>query len=628
MAGRRTTTVLVAMATVLASGAAPATAAPTPVPGTSLVEAGPGEAVFEDVGSGHRFHHEIATAVEAGLTTGYDDGTFRPAAPVTRQAAATFLWRHAGEPSGPFPSHRFTDVEPTHTFGEAIRWSAHEGITTGYDDGTFRPTAPVTRQAWMAFQWRAAGEPEPTCDDTPFPDVGPTHRFHEPITWAACEDITGGYDDGTFRPTAIVTRQAAVAFLVRPLLRDPPPSEPVYAQSWSAVHADSRNSDHSPVEVAPDVAPRWSLRIEGDIQIGPLPWTINLGPTSDPDGNLYVTSSEAGCHLRALDGATGGLRWCAEAMDLFAVVSSPAIDRDGHLYLADGRGLHSLTRDGVVRWSTPLEGVPLSVQFTPDGHLVFVTHTGTAYVVDRTTGEVLVEPLDLAPGVGWSGGGLFACARGTEDCPAANTPAVDPDTGVVYFTLWSPGAAQAGLQALRYEGGEDPSLEPLWRNDSFPGGTASSPTLSADGTRLYVTDNVDALHAVDAATGETVWTHTLGYAAGGSVSLSPDGLILPAGGGQSPLQAVRDEGDRAVEVWRHDDLLNRGIPTQTAGDRVYATVDAGPLRNDLVVLDATDGTILDREPLPGTSVFSVGTTVGNDGTVYVPTIVGGLHAFR
>lgn len=402
-----------------------------------------------------------------------------------------------------------------------------------------------------------------------------------------------------------------------------------YAPSWSAVHADAANSDYSPVEPASDVAERWSIAIEGSMRIGPLPWTINLGPTSDPDGNLYVTSTESGCHLQALDGRTGERRWCAADMDLFTVVSSPLIDHDGNLFVADGRGMHSLTSDGSRRWNAPLRGVPLSAQFTPDGHVVFVTHTGTIYVLDRTTGVELMEPIDLAPELSWRAEqGMFACARGTEDCPSANTIAVDQRTGVLYFTFWEPGAPHAGVRAMQYRGGVEPSIEPLWSNDSLPGGSASSPTISFDGSRVYVTDNVDGLHALDATTGEVIWSYSIGYAAGGSPSVSPEGIVVPSGGTNSPLLAVRDEGDRAVLAWQHDALPNRGVATQTAGEKVYATIAVGDQRCELVVLGAADGRILDREPLPATCVFSVGTTVGEDGTVYVPTIVGGIHAFQ
>jgi outer membrane protein assembly factor BamB len=159
------------------------------------------------------------------------------------------------------------------------------------------------------------------------------------------------------------------------------------------------------------------------------------------------------------------------------------------------------------------------------------------------------------------------------------------------------------------------------------GGSASSPDLSADGTRVYVNDNVDSVHALAAATGEEIWTFAIGFAPGGSPSLSPEGLLMPSGSAQGVVMALRDEGPSAALVWSRDDLVNRGIPTQAAGGRAYATVNAGGFRNDLVVLDSATGVELDREPLPGTTVFSVGTTIGPDGTVYVPSFLGELFAF-
>jgi outer membrane protein assembly factor BamB len=414
-----------------------------------------------------------------------------------------------------------------------------------------------------------------------------------------------------------------------PATSEPDPA-PVtaYADGWSAVHADAANTDYSPIEVGDDLELAWDIRIEGSIRIGPLPWTINLGPTIDPSGRVFLTSTEPGCHLRALDGATGELVWCDEALDLFTVVSSPLLDRDGRLYIADGAGMHALDRDGARLWDVPLDGVPLSSQFTPEGHLVFITHVGTVHVLDRTDGSAVLDPVPLAPGVSWDeGAGMFACARGTEACPSANTIAVDAG-GRLFFTLWAPGAPAAALVAVQLEAGDEPSLRELWRNDALPGGSASSPVLSSDGTRVYVTDNVDSLHALDAGTGEVLWTVAIGYAAGGSPSLAPDGLIMPAGGGQSPVLAVRDRGDHGEVAWQRDDLVNRGVATQAAGGRAYVTVQADSFANQLVVLDTADGSELDRVDLPGASVFSVGTTIGPDGTVYVPTIVGGLHALR
>jgi Flp pilus assembly protein TadG len=48
---------------------------------------------FSDVGPSHPFRADIDRMVEAGITTGYADGTFRPGAAVSRQAMSAFLGR-------------------------------------------------------------------------------------------------------------------------------------------------------------------------------------------------------------------------------------------------------------------------------------------------------------------------------------------------------------------------------------------------------------------------------------------------------------------------------------------------------------------------------------------------------
>lgn len=399
------------------------------------------------------------------------------------------------------------------------------------------------------------------------------------------------------------------------------PASGAYAAGWSAVHADGANTDYTPVPGARDLTLAWERR---------LPGGINLGPTIDPTGRVYVThnADDAGCHLHALDGRTGEEVWCSAEVDRFAVASSPLLDRDGRLFVADSEAMHAFDRDGRLLWKTPIVGVPLSAQFTPEGRLLFMTHVGVVYVLRRDTGAPMLPPYALIPGATWTpADGMNACLIGTPRCPAANTLAVDR-TGRFFFTFWAPGSPQAGVRAMRYVERPAPALVPLWTNDSLPGGSASSPDVSADGARLYVTDNVDAVHALATDTGETVWTYRIGFAPGGSPSLSPDGLLMPSGSRAGVVLALRDEGTHATLVWRRDDLVNRGVPTQAAGGIAYPTVSRGGTENDLVVIDTTTGDVLDREALPGTTAFSVGTTVGPDGTVYVPTFLGQLFAFR
>ena len=66
-----------------------------------------------------------------------------------------------------------------------------------------------------SFLWRMAGEPDPPVDAPTFSDVAASSPFATPIAWLAGTGITTGYADGTFRPTDVVSRQSVAAFLHR-----------------------------------------------------------------------------------------------------------------------------------------------------------------------------------------------------------------------------------------------------------------------------------------------------------------------------------------------------------------------------------------------------------------------------
>ncbi|WP_253905847.1 S-layer homology domain-containing protein, partial [Arthrobacter sp. H5] len=116
---------------------------------------------FTDVGKDADFFAEITWLAAKRITTGYDDGTYRPFLPVNRDMMAAFLYRLAGAPSF-MKTVSFKDVRPSHVFYNEISWMASAGITTGYEDGTFRPYQPVNRDMMAAFLYRLAGSPEVT----------------------------------------------------------------------------------------------------------------------------------------------------------------------------------------------------------------------------------------------------------------------------------------------------------------------------------------------------------------------------------------------------------------------------------------------------------------------------------
>jgi hypothetical protein len=129
---------------------------------------------------------------------------------------SAFLYRLAGSPAYDPPTiATFSDVRLGHDFFAEIEWMNAFGITTGYADETYRPTSPVSRAAMSAFMHRFANPSFPLATQATFPDVPVDHTFFQEVEWMVNSGITDGYEDGTYRPSAPVSRQAMSAFMHR-----------------------------------------------------------------------------------------------------------------------------------------------------------------------------------------------------------------------------------------------------------------------------------------------------------------------------------------------------------------------------------------------------------------------------
>ena len=74
---------------------------------------------------------------------------------IDRNATAALLYRMAGSPSYTAPrTTSFKDVRPGSAFYKEIHWMSAQGITTGWNDGTFRPLDQTHRDAMAAFLYR------------------------------------------------------------------------------------------------------------------------------------------------------------------------------------------------------------------------------------------------------------------------------------------------------------------------------------------------------------------------------------------------------------------------------------------------------------------------------------------
>jgi hypothetical protein len=177
----------------------------------------PPSSVFPDVAFDNPFLTEINWMQTNGISTGYPDGTYRPVTPVARDAMAAFIYRLMGSPAFADPATSpFPDVFTDNLFYTEIAWLETQGITEGFPDLGYHPYEPVNRDAMAAFLYRLAGSPDFTAPAvSPFPDVPAGSQFYTEIAWLADQLITTGYTDGTFRPTSPVNRDAMAAFMFR-----------------------------------------------------------------------------------------------------------------------------------------------------------------------------------------------------------------------------------------------------------------------------------------------------------------------------------------------------------------------------------------------------------------------------
>lgn len=173
----------------------------------------PGSSPFSDVNRQERHLDAILAVSERSIATGYADGTFKSSRVVTRAQMASFLTRALGLSAN--NTQQFHDVPSDHAHAGPIAAVAGAGITTGYADGSFRPSQPLTREQMATFLTRAFGLV--SSGSAGFTDVR-SDSVHAPAIGAvAAAGITTGYADGTFRPRANVTRGQMASFLARAL---------------------------------------------------------------------------------------------------------------------------------------------------------------------------------------------------------------------------------------------------------------------------------------------------------------------------------------------------------------------------------------------------------------------------
>ncbi len=173
--------------------------------------------VYKDVKDPEKFWYTPTYYLsDKNVVKGYADQTeFRPANECTRAQMVTFLWRLEGCPKPKSSKCAFTDVKEGDYFYKAVIWANEQGITEGYDDGSFGPEKACQRKHAVTFLWRLAGKPDPKTTKNKFSDVKSTDYFYKAVLWTSEKKIVAGYDNGTFQPNGKCLRRQMVTFLYK-----------------------------------------------------------------------------------------------------------------------------------------------------------------------------------------------------------------------------------------------------------------------------------------------------------------------------------------------------------------------------------------------------------------------------
>lgn len=105
---------------------------------------------FTDVNSSDWFYSDITQLARIGVIHGSADGSFYPLSPIQRQEAALMVWTwmyQTGPPDYDFKTNdNFIDQDQMFAGAQPAITSLNQlKVLTGFPDGSFRPSQPLTR---------------------------------------------------------------------------------------------------------------------------------------------------------------------------------------------------------------------------------------------------------------------------------------------------------------------------------------------------------------------------------------------------------------------------------------------------------------------------------------------------
>lgn len=170
-------------------------------------------AIYQDVPNSHRFYDDIAYLYEKGVVG--TSAKYGVDTPITREAAAVMISK-ALKLDGKQTSTKFKDVPSSSAASGYINSAVNAGVISGYPDGTYKPKGIVNRGEMAIFISRAFNLTKESTKS--FKDISPSMKAYPHIKRIIQANITVGNNDGTYKPNDTITKGQLSAFLSRAMV--------------------------------------------------------------------------------------------------------------------------------------------------------------------------------------------------------------------------------------------------------------------------------------------------------------------------------------------------------------------------------------------------------------------------
>jgi hypothetical protein len=182
---------------------------------------------FTDVERGFWAVCAVNACYEAGVVAGYEDGTYKPELPVTRDQMAVYISRAlaGGDENVPefTDTPTFPDVSEASWALDYVEYAVSQNVVGGYEDGTYHPEYQVTRDQMAVYVARALVAPTGEAaladyvpaDPRDFPDVASDFWAYTHVEYCVENGVVTGYLDGLYHPEIVVTRDQMAVYVAR-----------------------------------------------------------------------------------------------------------------------------------------------------------------------------------------------------------------------------------------------------------------------------------------------------------------------------------------------------------------------------------------------------------------------------